>query len=244
MAHLINYKVGGTIHVIVNNQIGFTTTPNKSRSGTYCTDLARSIDAPIFHVNADSMDDVAKVFRIAAEYRQKYHNDVVIDLIGYRKHGHNELDQPSFTQPLMYKRVAQMKPVADKYEAQLVSEGVLSEAETKAMKERIKVELERAYEASKSHKFKIEEWKSEEWEGIKDVSKFGKDTGLPVATIKQLGEKITVLPDDWTFHPTVKRIFDTRRKSFVEGKGIDWGTAEALAFASLIQEGFHVRISG
>lgn len=244
MAHLINYKVGGTIHVIVNNQIGFTTTPNKSRSGTYCTDLARSIDAPIFHVNADSMDDVAKVFRIAAEYRQKYHNDVVIDLIGYRKHGHNELDQPSFTQPLMYKRVAQMKPVADKYEAQLVSEGVLSEQDAKAMKDKIKVELERAYEASKNHKFKIEEWKSEEWEGIKDVSKFGKDTGLPIASIKALGEKIAVLPDDWTFHPTVKRIFETRRKSFVEGKGIDWGTAEALAFASLIQEGFHVRISG
>jgi 2-oxoglutarate dehydrogenase E1 component len=106
MAHLVNYKVGGTIHVVVNNQIGFTTTPNKSRSGVYCTDLARSIDAPIFHVNADAVDDVAKVFKIAAEYRQKYHNDVVIDLIGYRKHGHNELDQPSFTQPLMYKRVA------------------------------------------------------------------------------------------------------------------------------------------
>jgi 2-oxoglutarate dehydrogenase E1 component len=137
-----------------------------------------------------------------------------------------------------------MKPVADKYEEQLVSEGVLSEAETKTMKDRIKVELERAYEASKNHKFKIEEWKSEEWEGIKDVSKFGKDTGLPTASIKSLGEKITVLPDDWTFHPTVKRIFETRRKSFIEGKGIDWGTAEALAFASLIQEGFHVRISG
>lgn len=97
MANLINYRVGGTIHVVVNNQIGFTTTPSKSRSGIYCTDLAKSIDAPIFHVNADSMDDVAKVFSIAAEYRQKYKNDVVIDLIGYRKHGHNELDQPSFT---------------------------------------------------------------------------------------------------------------------------------------------------
>ena len=126
MADLVNYKVGGTIHVVVNNQIGFTTNPSKSRSGVYCTDLAKSIEAPIFHVNADSMDDVAKVFSIAAEYRQRFKNDVVIDLIGYRRHGHNELDQPSFTQPLMYKRVAQMKPVAEKYEAQLISEGVLT----------------------------------------------------------------------------------------------------------------------
>jgi 2-oxoglutarate dehydrogenase E1 component len=113
MVDLPSYKVGGTIHVVVNNQIGFTTYPSKSRSGVYCTDLAKSIEAPIFHVNADSMDDVAKVFNIAAEYRQKFKHDVVIDLIGYRKHGHNELDQPSFTQPLMYKRVAEMKPVAD-----------------------------------------------------------------------------------------------------------------------------------
>jgi 2-oxoglutarate dehydrogenase E1 component len=112
------------------------------------------------------------------------------------------------------------------------------------MKSKIRAELERAYEASKSHKPKIEEWKSDEWEGIKDMSKFGKDTGLPITKVKALGEKITVLPDDWTFHPTVKRIYEARRKSVQEGKGIDWGTAEALAFATLIDEGFHVRVSG
>ena len=112
MAHLEDYRVGGTIHVVVNNQIGFTTLPNKSRSGIYCTDLAKSIESPIFHVNADSMDDVAKVFATAAEYRQKFKQDIVIDLIGYRRYGHNELDQPAFTQPLMYKRIGQMKPVA------------------------------------------------------------------------------------------------------------------------------------
>jgi 2-oxoglutarate dehydrogenase E1 component len=103
--NLPNYSVGGTIHVVVNNQIGFTTTPHKSRSGLYCTDVAKCVDAPIFHVNADSMEDVRKVFRIAAEYRQKFHEDVVVDLIGYRKFGHNELDQPMFTQPLMYKKI-------------------------------------------------------------------------------------------------------------------------------------------
>jgi 2-oxoglutarate dehydrogenase E1 component len=106
MANLINFKVGGTIHIVVNNQIGFTTCPNKSRSGVYCTDLAKSIDAPVFHVNADCVDEVAKVFRIAAEYRQTYKHDVVVDLVGYRKSGHNELDQPMFTQPLMYKKIS------------------------------------------------------------------------------------------------------------------------------------------
>lgn len=116
MQNLVNFKVGGTIHVVVNNQIGFTTTPHKSRSGVYCSDIAKAIDAPIFHVNADSMDDVAKAFQIAAEYRQKFKNDVVIDLIGYRKFGHNELDAPQFTQPLMYKKVKEMVPVAKKYE--------------------------------------------------------------------------------------------------------------------------------
>jgi 2-oxoglutarate dehydrogenase E1 component len=106
MANLINFRVGGTIHIVVNNQIGFTTCPNKSRSGVYCTDLAKSIDAPVFHVNGDCVDEVAKVFKIAAEYRQTFKHDVVVDLVGYRKSGHNELDQPSFTQPLMYKKIS------------------------------------------------------------------------------------------------------------------------------------------
>lgn len=244
MADLVNYKVGGTIHVVVNNQIGFTTNPSKSRSGVYCTDLAKSIESPIFHVNADSMDDVAKVFAIAAEYRQRFKNDVVIDLIGYRRHGHNELDQPSFTQPLMYKQVAQMKPVASIYEAQLISEGVLTQEKSDELKGRVRKELERAYEASKSHEFKIEEWTNDQWESIKDTNKFGGKTGIKAEKLKELGSKIATLPDDWTFHPTVKKIYETRKKAVVEGKNVDWGTAEALAFASLIDEGFHVRISG
>lgn len=144
----------------------------------------------------------------------------------------------------MYKRVAQMKPVAEKYETQLVSEGVLKDEDAKQMRGKIRGLLEKAYEASKSHKFKIEEWKSDEWEGIKDVSKFGKDTGLPVDKLKSIGEKLTVLPADWTFHPMVKKIYETKRKAIQDGKSIDWGTAESLAFATLIDEGFHVRVSG
>jgi 2-oxoglutarate dehydrogenase E1 component len=116
MQDLHNYTVGGTIHVIVNNQIAFTTTPNRGRSAIYCSDLAKAIDAPILHVNADSLEEVTYAFEVAAEYRQKFHHDIVIDLIGYRKMGHNELDQPSFTQPFMYKQIAKMTPVATKYE--------------------------------------------------------------------------------------------------------------------------------
>lgn len=116
MQHLKDYSVGGTLHVIVNNQIGFTTTPHSSRSGVYCSDLAKAVNAPIFHVNGDSLDDVTKVFEIAAEFRQKFHTDIVIDLIGYRRFGHNELDQPMFTQPLMYKKIQSMTNVSKKYE--------------------------------------------------------------------------------------------------------------------------------
>ena len=115
MEDLPNYTVGGTVHVVINNQVGFTTTPDRARSSVYCSEVAQSINAPIFHVNAQSMDDVAKVFRIAAEYRQKFQRDVVIDLIGYRKMGHNELDQPMFTQPLMYQIVQKMNPVRNVY---------------------------------------------------------------------------------------------------------------------------------
>ena len=127
MQDLKNYTVGGTIHVIVNNQIGFTTTPDKGRSAVYCSDLAKAISAPIFHVNADSMEEVHTVFKAAAEYRQKFSHDVVIDLIGYRKFGHNELDQPSFTQPFMYQQIAKMTPVARIYENDLMKNGTINQ---------------------------------------------------------------------------------------------------------------------
>ena len=246
MTNLVNFKVGGTIHIVVNNQIGFTTCPYKSRSGLYCTDLAKSIDAPIFHVNADSLDDVAKVFTIAADFRMKFKTDVVIDLIGYRRYGHNELDNPSFTQPLMYKKIKDMKPIMHTYEEQLIKDGVLTTEQATNMKSTIRGHIERAFNASKDHKFNMEDWMNEEWEEIKKVQKYGniKDTGVTLKVLKTLGEQITTLPDDWAFHPTVKKIYETRKKSITEGKGIDWGTAEALAFASLIQDGFHVRLSG
>ena len=177
----------------------------------------------------------------------RFKHDVVIDLVGYRRYGHNELDQPAFTQPLMYKRIKATKPVLQKYEEQLMKEGVLTPEMAHDMKAHIKTRIEKAYERSKTHKFNVEDWKNEEWEEIKkDNPKYGalKDTGVSLSVLNRIGEQITTLPDDWHFHPMVKKIYDTRRKAVLEGKSIDWATAEALAFGTLIQEGFHVRMSG
>jgi 2-oxoglutarate dehydrogenase E1 component len=248
MADLANYKVGGTIHVIVNNQVGFTTTPDRGRSGTYASDVAKSINAPIFHVNADSMEDVAKTFRFAAEYRQKFMKDVVIDLIGYRKMGHNELDQPAFTQPLMYNIVKQMKPVRDLYREQCLTKYGVEEADLAAVDSLAKSSLEEAYVKSKTLQYESETWETEDWEAIKDSSSYGNDvknTGEKIDYLRELGLKIVTLPkDQGKFHPQIVKIFDNRVKSIETGKNIDWGTAEALAFASLIDEGYHVRLSG
>jgi 2-oxoglutarate dehydrogenase E1 component len=211
----------------------------------YSSDLAKSINAPIFHVNADSAEDVHYVFKIAAEYRQKFNQDVVIDLIGYRKFGHNELDQPSFTQPMMYKRIAEMTPVARIYEKELLDTGVIDQETIDRMKKKITTDLENSYIKSKDYKFKAENWVTDQWEAIK-----GKPiekaivTGLETVNLKEIGQKITTLPQELSFHRLVRKIFEARTATIDTGKGIDWGTAESLAFASLLREGYHVRLSG
>ena len=189
MQDLTNYTVGGTIHVIVNNQIGFTTTPNKGRSAVYCSDLAKAINAPIFHVNADSMEDVTHVFEAAAEYRQIFHHDIIIDLIGYRKMGHNELDQPSFTQPFMYKQIAKMQPVARIYEQQCLDNDTVTPEQLVAMKKLCKETLEKEYLLSKTLEYKAEDWKTGDWEAIKHIEDFDmqKESGLDVERIMDVG---------------------------------------------------------
>ena len=191
------------------------------------------------------MDEVARTFRIAAQYRQKFGRDVVIDLIGYRKMGHNELDQPMFTQPLMYKIVKNMEPVRNLYRQQLIEEGIEEAALDQIDKETV-AHLEESYKSSKNLQFETEEWQSEKWEEIKDPELYGehKDTGVDLAALKEIGEKISKLPENKKFHNSISKIFKAREKSIAEGKGIDWGTAEALAFATLIKEGNHVRLSG
>ena len=184
-------------------------------------------------------------FKIAAEYRQKFKKDVVVDLIGYRKFGHNELDQPMFTQPLMYSVIKKMEPVRDVYRNQLISEGI-KEEELVAIEKANLADLEDSYKKSKTVTFESEDWNSEQWEEIKDPALYGKhkDTGVPIDILTEMGKKITVLPEESSFHSQIKKIYAARHKSILEGKGIDWGTAEALAFASLINEGHHVRLSG
>ena len=196
--------------MIVNNQIGFTTTPDRARTGLYSSDLAKAISAPVFHVNADSIEDVCRVFEAAADYRQKFNHDVVIDLIGYRKFGHNELDQPSFTQPFMYKQVAKMTPVARIYEQQLIDEGSVTKDEVDRMKKFINDVLEENYASSKNKEYKAVDWMTKEWDTIKSHDiKSQVWTGLPIDQVRDLGEKISKLPND-NFHRLVKKIFDTR----------------------------------
>ena len=245
MQSLKNYEVGGTVHVVINNQVGFTTTPDRQRSGNYCTDVAKTINAPVFHVNSQSMEDVMRVFKIAAEYRQTFHKDVVIDLVGYRKFGHNELDQPMFTQPLMYSVVKDILPVRDIYRQQLIDGGIPA-ANLDKIDAAATSHLEECYKKSKNLEFQAEDWATKQWDAIRDPKRYGdqSDTGVPKAELTAIGKKISVLPAEEKFHPQLQKIFAARNKAIVDGKGIDWGTAEALAFASLINEGYHVRLSG
>ena len=246
MNDLYSYSTGGTIHLVVNNQIGFTTTPMDARSGTYCTELAKAIDAPILHVNADDVLSVIKCCKMAAEYRQKFQKDIVIDIIGYRQFGHNELDQPSFTQPLMYERINKMENVLAKYEKQLLESGILTPEIQKQTKDRIWENMTDKYNIARQQEADKADWVTSEWDTIQvptDLNDF-RNTGLDVDRLKSIGKQICTIPQDFKAHRMVRKIYDTRLKSIEDGQGIDWGTAEALAFATLIDEDFHVRISG
>mmetsp|Transcript_17393 Transcript_17393/g.15304 ORF Transcript_17393/g.15304 Transcript_17393/m.15304 type:complete len:886 (+) Transcript_17393:459-3116(+) len=246
MWNLDNYKVGGTIHIVCNNQIGFTTVQKDARSGLYCTDIAKSIEAPVFHVNADEPEEVDKVMKLALEYRMKFKKDVFIDLIGYRKYGHNELDQPSFTQPLMYKIVNQKKNVFELYAQRLVEEGVLTQEKVKERINSFTHELEKAYENSRNKKFEQDEWVMKPAADIVESQKHGnpRDTGVKVSLLKDINEKIHVIPQHFKLHPQVKKVYEARHHSLVTGEHIDWATAETMAYATLVHDGYGVRLSG
>jgi 2-oxoglutarate dehydrogenase E1 component len=247
MADLYNYTTGGVIHIVVNNQIGFTTTPLEARSSLYCTDLAKTIGAPIFHVNADDILAVEKCCKLAAEYRMKFKKDVIVDIIGYRKYGHNELDQPSFTQPLMYERVKTRRNVLDIYEDQLINAGILTKQEAKEeYRDRIWQFMTEKYNKARKLEADKAEWIPSEWDTIKTPKNFTefRNTGVEINRLKAIGKQICTIPKDFDAHKMIRKIYENRLQSIEEGKGIDWGTAEALAFATLIDEDFHVRISG
>jgi len=247
MSAIEGYTIGGTIHVVVNNQIGFTTAPYFSRSTPYPTDVAMMVETPIFHVNGDDPEAVVFAARVATEYRQKFGKDVVVDLICYRRYGHNEGDDPSFTQPLMYKIIKGKKSTRDIYGQHLVDIGTITEAEFAAMKDDFAAFIETEFETAESYTAKAPDWLDGVWSGIQlpddDVKRRG-NKQLAVRTLKIIGKKLTEYPDDIKIHRTLKKLIATRRKKIETGQTIDWALAEHLAFASLLFEGHPVRLSG
>jgi len=245
MSGLPGHNTGGTIHIIINNQIGFTTSPKFARSSPYPSDLAKMVDAPILHVNGDDPEAVVHCARIAMEFRQKFNRDVVIDMICYRRFGHNEGDEPSFTQPVMYANIKKHPTTLNIYAGKLIQEGTIIQEEFNSMKIKFKNLLEEQFKTAKEYKPKLE-WYAGVWSRYKPER--GKDrrgvTGVSIEKIKQIGEKITTIPKKFNAHPTIKKIFENKKKMFLTGKGFDWATAEQLAFATLLEEGYPVRLCG
>ncbi|MGB3447627.1 MAG: 2-oxoglutarate dehydrogenase E1 component [Xanthobacteraceae bacterium] len=248
LSDLKGYRTGGSIHFIVNNQIGFTTYPRYSRSSPYPSDVAKMIDAPIFHVNGDDPEAVVFAAKIAIEFRQRFHKPVVIDMFCYRRHGHNEGDEPSFTQPLMYKKIATHASVLEVYSKRLIADNVMTEAEIDKAKADWRARLDVELDAGTGYKPNKADWLDGKWAGFKSA---GHDddprrgiTGVDVAVLKDIGRKITKVPDGFRVHRTVQRFLDNREKAIENGVGIDWATGEALAFCTLMLEGHRVRLSG
>ncbi|KAJ7935482.1 thiamine diphosphate-binding protein [Mycena leptocephala] len=248
--NLPSYGTGGTIHLIVNNQIGFTTDPRFARSTPYPSDIAKSIDSPIFHVNGDNVEAVNFVCQLAADYRAKFKKDVVIDIVCYRRYGHNETDQPSFTQPRMYKAIEKQPTPLTQYAKFLTGRGTFTEKDIEDHKKWVWGMLEKAAAASKDYVPTSKEWLSASWQGFPSPKKLAEETlptrstGSDEATLQRIGKAISTYPNGFTPHRNLARILSTRGKTVEEGTNIDWSTAEALAFGSLALEKIHVRISG
>jgi len=248
LSDLKGYRTGGSLHFIVNNQIGFTTYPRYSRSSPYPSDVAKMIDAPIFHVNGDDPEAVVFAAKVAIEFRQKFHKPVVIDMFCYRRHGHNEGDEPAFTQPVMYKKIAGHPSTLEIYARRLIAEGVMTEGEVDKAKADWRARLDAEFEAGTGYKPNKADWLDGKWAGFKHADQEEDArrgvTGVDVAVLKDIGRKITKVPDGFRIHRTIGRFLDNRAKAIEGGAGIDWATGEALAFCSLLQEGHHVRLSG
>jgi len=246
LSGLRGHKTGGTIHIIVNNQIGFTTSPGFARSSPYPSDVAKFIDAPILHVNGDDCEAVIYAARVATEYRQKFNKDVVIDVFCYRRFGHNEGDDPTFTQPLMYKKIKSHRSVADTYADKVVQEGLFDNPKVSQMKLSFATHLDSEFEAAKTFKPGKANWLDGFWSNMKSSrgSKRKIPTSISEDDFKLVGSKITSYPDNLNIHKTLARILGVRKSMIESGKSIDWATAEGLAFGSLLKEGFPVRLVG
>ncbi len=245
MSGLPGHNTGGTIHIIVNNQIGFTTAPRFARSSPYPSDLAKMVQAPIFHVNGDDPEAVVHCAKIATEFRQKFNRDVVIDMVCYRRFGHNEGDEPSFTQPLMYKKIKNHPTTLQIYGQKLIDEGLISSTEIESRKKEFKDFLNKEFFGAKDYKVKMK-WFDGVWSRFKP--EIGQDrrgvTGVDKKELVSIGKKITEIPNNFNIHKTLLKLFEVKRKMFAGNQPIDWATAETLAFATLLNEGFSVRLSG
>ncbi|HTN98587.1 MAG TPA: 2-oxoglutarate dehydrogenase E1 component [Nordella sp.] len=248
LSGLRGHRSGGSIHFIVNNQIGFTTSPLWARSSPYPSDVAKMIEAPILHVNGDDPEAVVFAAKIAIEFRQKFKKPVVIDMFCYRRFGHNESDEPSFTQPLMYKRIAAHQTVVALYGKRLIDAGVLSADQLEAMKAEYRKHLDDDFAASEAYKANKADWLDGRWSHLSyardaDDPRRGQ-TGYDLVKLKEIGLKLNKVPKTFKPHRTLQRVLDARRKTIEEGQGIDWAMAEQLAFGTLLLEGFPVRLSG
>jgi len=246
LSGLKGHRTGGAIHFIINNQIGFTTNPRHSRSSPYCSDVARVIEAPIFHVNGDDPEAVVHVAKIATEFRQKFQKPVVIDMFCYRRFGHNEADEPAFTQPIMYDRIRKHPTVVQLYSERLIEEGVVTAEGVEATKGKFRAFLDAELSAAESFKPNKADWLDGRWSGVglADDDERRGNTGVPLETLGMIGRNITTIPADFRAHKTIVKLLERRREMVTKGEGIDWAMAEHLAFGTLVYEGFPVRLSG
>ncbi|WP_299642316.1 2-oxoglutarate dehydrogenase E1 component [uncultured Ruegeria sp.] len=246
LSGLRGHRTGGTMHIVVNNQIGFTTAPHFSRSSPYPTDIALMVEAPIFHVNGDDPEAVVHAAKVATEFRQKFHKDVVLDIFCYRRFGHNEGDEPMFTNPIMYKKIKTHKTTLSLYTERLVKDGLIPEGEIEDMKAAFQAHLNDEFEAGKDYKPNKADWLDGRWSHLdknKDEYMRG-ETAITPDTLAEIGGALTRVPSGFAMHKTVGRLLEHKKQMFETGKGFDWATGEALAFGSLLTEGYPVRLSG
>ena len=244
------YRVDGILHIVINNQVGFTANPCCARSSHYCTDIAKFIEAPVFHVNGDNPEAVSFAANLAMEYRQKFKKDVVIDIVCYRKYGHNEGDEPNFTQPLMYQSISQHKTIGKLYEEKLIEEGIVNRDEISKSRSEFREKLNKSLAESVDFVPKKADWFDGMWSNLRraklnDLNEYDTDSGIAKKELKKLGVKINSnIPGDFSVNNKVKKILDGRLESINSESNIDWATAESLAFGSLLIEGIEVRLSG
>jgi 2-oxoglutarate dehydrogenase E1 component len=248
MSQLIGYRTGGTIHLVVNNQIGFTTVPAHAFSGLYCTDVAKSVQSPILHVNGDNPEAVVFAARLATEFRMEFAVDVVIDLVCYRRHGHNENDEPAFTQPIMYSAIKALKTTRALYAEHLAQEGSVPEARAKEIADAYNQKLEDAYKGAQAYKVNKADWLEGHWSGLNQAAEEDEQeeqaTAASLEQLQEVGAALSKSPADFDINPKILRQLEAKKQMIDSGEGIDWATGEALAFGTLMLDGHRVRLSG